>query len=96
MNFFFKILSSSGTFGIITCFRYSCQNYIKYIKILRNRFGYKTSQKESTRSSEYTPLYGKGIKEQQIKSMETTEITNYVYGRQILYFIPRGFEHGTS
>ena len=33
----------------------------------------KTSQIESIRSTHYTPLYGKGIKEKQIKSMETTE-----------------------
>ena len=31
-----------------------------------------TSQVESTRSTQNTPLYGKGLKEQQIKSMETT------------------------
>ena len=33
----------------------------------------KTSQIESIRSTQYTSLYGKGIKEKQIKSMETTE-----------------------
>ena len=30
------------------------------------------SQIEIPRLTQYTPLYGKGIKEQQIKSMETT------------------------
>ena len=31
-----------------------------------------TSQIESTKSTQYTPLYRKGLKEEWIKSMETT------------------------
>ena len=31
------------------------------------------SQIESIRSTQYIPLYGKGIKEEQIKSIETTQ-----------------------